>query len=276
METQVAGHFIDRASPCPCFKCSYDLRGLRMDGNCPECGTPVADSLRGILLQFADKEYIAQITSGVSLVLNAILLTVVAMVLNIAATAIGAASGFAPGNVQLIVSIMMFGLAIMSCIGYFRFATPDPGFTGTEYPDTARRIIRFVVVIQIVIAVIQFIAGLLTLSSLGSLTDGIGPVLLVGTIVFGLISLVAWAVLIISVMSYLHWLGKRIPDAHIERRSKMYRWLLPVIYVFGALLVIGPLIALVMYWNLLDRFRKHLKSIQSHGVPATLNGTNLG
>lgn len=52
----------------------------------------------------------------------------------------------------------------------------------------------------------------------------------------------------------------------------MYRWLLPVIYVVGAIVVIGPLIALVMYWNLLDRVRKHLKSIEATGMPAELPG----
>ena len=276
METQPAAQFVDRAYACPCFKCAYDLRGLQLDGKCPECGELVAHSLRGTLLQFADKEYIAQITSGVSLVLNAILLMVIAMVLGVAASAIGAASGVAPGSIQLVVSVMTFGIAIMSCVGYFKFATPDPGFTGTEYPDTARKIIRFVVVLQIAIAVIQFVTGMLSMAAIGSGAGGFGSILILGALVLGLGSLVAWVVLIISVMNYLHWLAKRIPDAHIERRSKMYRWLLPVIYVVGALVVIGPLIALVMYWNLLDRLRKHLKSIQSVGVPATLKGTHLG
>ena len=29
----------------PCDVCDYDLRGLRSDGRCPECGTPVADTI---------------------------------------------------------------------------------------------------------------------------------------------------------------------------------------------------------------------------------------
>jgi hypothetical protein len=40
--------------------------------------------------------------------------------------------------------------------------------------------------------------------------------------------------------------------------------------------IIGPLIALVMYWNLLDRFRKHTGSIIKNGMPAALPGTHLG
>ena len=30
----------------PCLRCAYDLRGLRGDGLCPECGTPIAQSVR--------------------------------------------------------------------------------------------------------------------------------------------------------------------------------------------------------------------------------------
>lgn len=30
----------------PCEACDYDLRGLRSDGRCPECGTTIADTLR--------------------------------------------------------------------------------------------------------------------------------------------------------------------------------------------------------------------------------------
>ncbi len=36
-----------------CKKCAYNLRGLREDGRCPECGTPVGLSTRGDLLRFA-------------------------------------------------------------------------------------------------------------------------------------------------------------------------------------------------------------------------------
>jgi hypothetical protein len=53
----------------------------------------------------------------------------------------------------------------------------------------------------------------------------------------------------------------------------MYRWLLPLIAVVGAVaLFLGPLVALIMYWNLLDRMRKHLKSIVANGQPASLRG----
>lgn len=36
------------------------------------------------------------------------------------------------------------------------------------------------------------------------------------------------------------------------------------------MLFLGPLIALIIYWNLLDRMRKHLKSILATGRPAAV------
>jgi hypothetical protein len=39
---------------------------------------------------------------------------------------------------------------------------------------------------------------------------------------------------------------------------------------------LGPLVALVLYWNILDRFRKHVKSILTVGTPATLTKMSVG
>jgi ACR3 family arsenite efflux pump ArsB len=67
------------------------------------------------------------------------------------------------------------------------------------------------------------------------------------------------------------WLARRVPDQWIVKRATTYRWLLPVLTTVGVLLIgLGPLIALVLYWNLLDRMRKHLKAIVATGAPADL------
>lgn len=270
---------VERSHACPCFRCSYDLRGLPMNGKCPECGTPVIESMRGNLLHFADKDYVNRLHSGVSLVLNAILGMVLLTVANFAATpALAAiASGWLQ-TVTLLISFAFFGVAILSCIGYYRFTTPDPGFTGTDHPDTSRRVIRAVVGVQIGISAVQFIAGLIPAAlQAGVLSfDGLAGLIIAISIAVAIGSLLAFVVQFIAVMNYLAWLAKRIPDANIESRSLRYRWLLPVIYVLGMLILIGPLIALVMYWNLLDRFRKHTRSILKNGVPAALPGTHVG
>jgi hypothetical protein len=89
--------------------------------------------------------------------------------------------------------------------------------------------------------------------------------------IVSLLSMIAWAVQFFAMMLYTRWLGSRVPDQWIIKRTKTYMWLLPLLTTVGVVLVgLGPIIALVLYWNLLDRMRKHLKSIESSGAPASL------
>jgi hypothetical protein len=274
LKVQPTGAMVDQAHPRPCFKCAYDLRGLRVDGNCPECGTPVAESLRGIFLHFADKEYIAKITSGVSLILNSILLMVLAMVFGGVALDAGKALELSRTSSHLVPQLLIFAVSVMSCVGYFRFATADPGFVGTGYPDTARKFIRGVAVLQIVLAFVRFVAIMIPRSPQTN-ADFISAfvMFLAAGVAMTVIGLVVWSVQAIAMMNYVHWLSRRIPDAYLDRWSTTYRWLLPLLATVGILLIIGPLFAIVMYWNLLNRLRQHLRSIRRTGTPARLKGT---
>ncbi len=58
----------------PCRTCGYDLRTLRTDGLCPECGTPVAASVQPGDLRLESLERIMRALSFVRLCRNAMLL----------------------------------------------------------------------------------------------------------------------------------------------------------------------------------------------------------
>mgnify|MGYP003387908006 FL=1 len=93
------------------------------------------------------------------------------------------------------------------------------------------------------------------------------------SIVVGVVSFIAWIVQFFAMMRYIRTMAERIPDAYLVTRSKRYMWLLPLLQTVGLLLVgLGPLFALVMYWNLLDRLRKHLKAILRGEGSAQLKG----
>jgi hypothetical protein len=51
-----------------CAKCGYVLRGLDAARQCPECGMPIAESLRGRLLRFADRAWLIRICRGLRMV----------------------------------------------------------------------------------------------------------------------------------------------------------------------------------------------------------------
>jgi len=254
-----------KAEGRPCFKCGYRLRGVPLNGQCPECGSPVADSFRGTLLQFASPEYLATIHSGLSLVLYAILASIVIGVVSIAASL--AASAVGPGAskaVQAILQIVSLGLAVVTFLGYLRVTEPDPMFTGEEKPESARNIARIAAVASIAVAAIQMVLTFVATAGSGGLMNW----LIMGV---GLLGFAAWAVQFFAMMNYARWLGERIPDALIIKNATRYRWLLPVLATVGVVLIgLGPLIALILYWNLLDRLRKHVKSIRQTGAPANL------
>jgi len=52
-----ANGFIDQDRPC--CRCGYDLRGLRPEGRCPECGTVIAATLLGPSRQLSTRAVIA-------------------------------------------------------------------------------------------------------------------------------------------------------------------------------------------------------------------------
>ena len=62
-------------------------------------------------------------------------------------------------------------------------------------------------------------------------------------------------------MLYLRWLAPRLPDDEVDAKARRLMWLGPLLVTVGALIVVGPLIAMVLYWNLLDRVRRNLKQI---------------
>lgn len=52
-----------------CIECQYNLRTLPVGSACPECGTPVVNSLRADLLRFADPKWLGQVHEGTKLLI---------------------------------------------------------------------------------------------------------------------------------------------------------------------------------------------------------------
>jgi hypothetical protein len=50
-----------------CARCGYVLRGLPVNGSCPECAEAIATSLRGSLLRFTDPDWLRSLARGATL-----------------------------------------------------------------------------------------------------------------------------------------------------------------------------------------------------------------
>lgn len=252
-----------------CCKCAYELTGLPMSGSCPECGTPVEASLRGFVLEYAHPDYLKKLKSGLEYVLNGILCSVVLIVLA-AAVPFLLASLRSPSMsaFQMISQGLQFLVTMIILFGYFKYTEPDPSYTGFEKPNSARTVLRIAIAVQAGCVAVQLLLTAVLLNTGGAGMTSLFSILLLGGL--GLVSLAASATQYFAAIRYTRWLASRVPDDYVVRRTKTYMWLLPVLVTVGALVLIGPLIALIMYWNLLHRMRKHIKSILETGTPSAI------
>jgi len=228
----------------------------------------VQESLKGILLQYAGEAYRGKIGKGLSLILNGILAQIIVGVLSfVAILALGQGSGVMVG-----VAVASLAVTVALIAGYWLYTEPDPGYTGLEKQNSSRQVARAAVIASAVVQAAQLAIDVLApwaTSSAGMQNASPGQVALIG--VYALLSLAglaAWATQFFAVMLHTRWLGSRIPDRAIVAQSKRYMWLLPVLTTVGLILLgLGPLIALILYWNLLNRLRKHVRSIERTGAP---------
>ncbi|MFA6045133.1 MAG: hypothetical protein WC718_09125 [Phycisphaerales bacterium] len=199
------------------------------------------------------------------LVLNCILLSVLLAFLAIGVGLLAGAMG--PGTkpvtpagptflmraYAVLSPIVTLGIQLVMCWGYFLLSEPDPGYTGIEKPDSARAWLRRSVIATAAVSLVQTM--LMIIQQVTAAPPFLGGILIATLI----LSMLAWAVQFFSMMQYVRGLAKRAPDEPMAQRANMYMWLLPVLYTVGTLICgLGPLIALVLYWNMLAALRKHV------------------
>ncbi len=253
-----------------CMTCSYSLRGLRQSDQCPECGTLVAESLRGDMLFYRNPDYTRKLLKGLSFILNGILLQIIAMFVGglLIGILAGAAVGAIPSSVTLFVlpalSVVISGIIT---IGWWWFTSQDPG-VATELEPKARKIVRGAVIASVAFTLLSFVAGFLPSSLTSGIapTRGLPPAGLSGfdvlIILIGLGSVAAWITQFFAGMLYVRGLARRLPNEKIHKRAKSRMIACPIWYTVGFLLCgLGPVIALILYWNLLNMVRTALKTI---------------
>ncbi len=271
-----------------CVACGYPLRGLSSEGVCPECGTPVRESLQGMLLQHASRDYLRSLRVGVTIVMVGVIASIFTGILaEVGGSVIGATGLTTRAGARSIAQATEAGLDLLTSIalffGYVKLTEPDPRFVDGREPNGARKVVRVTAAIMIVTALVA--TAVAALAQLGVGTRGLAvgnagaianavaaPAEIVGTLAW-IVGAIAWVVQFFAMMQYVRWLASRVPDFRLATWSTRYMWLLPLLFTVGCVLLgLGPIVAFVLYWVHLYRLRRQLVCIERTGAPAHLAG----
>jgi hypothetical protein len=188
----------------PCRKCGYNLRGLSVEGRCPECGTSVGFSLQGDLLRYCDPNWMDALRRGVKCIIAAVVLGIFGVVAGIA-LGVGAGNagiGFAVEGGAVVVAM------IVAAVGWWMLTQPDPRGLGEDQYGTPRKIIR---VAQVV--------GLAHVALVGlTATITVDDATLLALQAVSVVAIVVSVVGIFAECSYLERIARRIPDEKLSSR----------------------------------------------------------
>ncbi len=244
-----------------CKQCSYDLSGLVETGVCPECGLAIERSLTEDFLEFSAPAYLKSLHTGVVLILTAIIMKT-AIVLSI--LGLGFLSSSNTTGIEWVFTglrFFEFGVSLLLAGGWWMFSALDPAFVGRLDGSTYRKAVRITTLLGAGVSVVLF-----PLQVLSNYAMSLG---LMSTVaILGLLSFVFWVVGFFAAMYYLRWLSPRFPNRWVYKRAKLLMWLGPILFTVGWLCVgLGPLVAVILYWNMLNWVRLDLKSIrEGHSI----------
>jgi len=150
----------------PCIGCAYDLAGLTVDAVCPECATPIGETIDLERLVFADEGWLRAVRRGLLCVQNApAMLLIAPMVYGAVAGGLGAVKPGASASSMFGTGLALTAITLIVLCGYagLWLATPKepaPRVAATisarsPWVERSRRAVRVVVLVSLALAAIQ-------------------------------------------------------------------------------------------------------------------------
>jgi len=239
-----------------CHGCGYNVRGLLRDGLCPECSTPVEQSIKGDLLKFRNPAWLDRLARGLLIIIISLLVNVAVGILVgiggavvVGMTAGGGGGGTTMGTAMAIVmgagAILALIVSMAIVYGVWLVTTPDPVDFETERPLSARRLARWGIFALIAGAPLQ----MLTQSAMGgggmpgtvAFTPWFAVLAVVGQIV-GIVVIVAQ----VAGLVYLGQLALRVPRPSLAKQTRVVAWGYGIVMALSAIVSVAMVIMMPM------------------------------
>lgn len=193
----------------PCRNCGYNLFGLPTEGNCPECGEPIAASRKTHLIRDANPAWSRKVSLGAKLILTGVIGRFAAgFVLGI--MTIGSLS---PAS-QIIGAVVGLAGAAVIFVGVWFLTIADPSGRGENSYGKIRQAAR----IGLCIGMLSNLIG--TAEAVGLIPSG----MVIASVTAVLVSELIWVVGTFCLLKYIEKLAARIPSPHLQDRSELVFW----------------------------------------------------
>jgi hypothetical protein len=210
-----------------CRRCGYNVRGLRAEGLCPECGTPIGLSTHGDLLRYADPAWVEKLRLGIKYMLWGI---VVSIVVGFLASCLARAAGRGK-EVQQAIGLLA---GLLGVYGAWLLTSPDPSRIGEDRYITARKIVRFGLIVGLLNQCLM-----IAIYGIPGITRVVVLFLVIPAVLCGLLGVAAE----FAKFLYLEKLADRVPDPKLAGFARFLRWAysigLAAMIVFGGVWLIG-------------------------------------
>lgn len=262
-----------------CASCGYDLTALGADAVCPECGHTNITGSDPELLRNSGAEFLGVLARG-ALVIE------VAWVLKAVLNAGGMVLGFLAGlntavqqfkvpiqlpwlkfvPTQYATNLLLTPSALLvdgaALVGWWILTSPSPVEAEGDQRRRARRFLRVVLAVFLVIELTKFV-GMLSPAmktmatqgyrfTMGAVSWPIAAAIVLGTLVYIVMMLAQFY----FSMRHMEDLAGRAEEPTLVRHCKHGLWALPLIYVVGsACFLLGPFVASLGFIWLVGRLR---------------------